>query len=225
MNHFYAQKIENTHVYNEDGKKLLVTKLLAKPLTVSQVKTIEKDGYLALQVGFNTKKRPNKPELGKAEKIGFAPQTIKEIRLEELSDKKVKDQIEVSEILKNGDLVNLYAISKGKGFAGTVKRWNFAGGPKTHGQSDRHRAPGSIGQGTTPGRVYKGKKMSGHMGAKMVCVRNGQVVSINEKTNEILITGTVPGPKKGLVKITKVGSKEFKGLWEIKKEDNKEENK
>ena len=224
MNHYYAYKTGNTHVYNADGKRLLVTKLVANPLTVTQIKNVEKDGYDAIQVGLGIKKRTNKPESGKQKQVGFTPKVSKEIKLEEVVEKNVKDQININEVIAVGDIVNVYATSKGKGFAGGVKRWGFAGGPKTHGQSDRHRAPGSIGQGTTPGRVWKGKKMAGQMGAKNTCVRNGQVVSINQETNEILVTGTVPGPKGGLVKIKKIKSKDFNGLWN-KKEEKQEENK
>lgn len=214
MDTFYAYKHINGHTYDKNGKRLFITRLQVNPLVVTQVKTSEKDGYDALQVGLGKKNRLNKPAKGHFRDLSVNPAKLKEIRLEQPSEKKKNDQIKVEEIFTVGDVVNVYAVSKGKGFAGTVKRWGFAGGPKTHGQSDRHRAPGSIGQGTTPGRVFKGKKMSGHMGNKRVCVRNSRIVYLDSEKNELWLTGSVPGPNRGLVELKKVNNKKFAGLYQ-----------
>ncbi|BCX14532.1 MAG: 50S ribosomal protein L3 [Patescibacteria group bacterium] len=193
------------------GVRVPVTWIKADKCTVSQIKKGEKDGYFAIQLAFGEKKKKNlsKSVLGHLKsliKSDKAPKFIKEIRLDKEPDLKVGDKIDPFEIFKVGDLVSVTGISKGKGFAGVVKRWKFAGGPKTHGQSDRHRAPGSIGQRTTPGRVYKGKRMAGRMGSQTVTVKNLIVVSIDKENGLIGLSGPVPGIKGGLLTVKKLAS-------------------
>jgi large subunit ribosomal protein L3 len=208
-------KMSQTYV---EGTRVAVTKLTVGPCIVTQVKTVEKDGYNALQLGFGLRKPKNvpKPLRGHLQKVpqGETIKYLKEVRLDKKVNLGVGDKISISDIFKRGDRVTVTGTSKGKGFAGVVKRWGFAGGPKTHGQSDRLRAPGSIGQGTTPGRVYKGKKMAGRMGSKTVTVKNLIVVDVDEKKNELLLSGPVPGVSGGLLILTKTGSGKLSELVE-----------
>ncbi len=191
-----------------EGKRVPITKVSAGPCLVTQVKSREKDGYWAIQLGFGARKirHLNKPMQGHLKAAKKAVRHLREIKLSQKPKFKVGDEIKVSDIFKKGDRVRVSGISKGKGFAGVIKRWGFSAGPRTHGQSDRRRAPGSIGQGTSPGRVHKGKKMAGRMGSERVTVENLQVVSIDPKKNEMSISGPVPGVPgsllliKGLVK-------------------------
>lgn len=206
-----------------------MTVVKAGPVVVTQVKTAEKDGYEAVQLGFGEKKTKNmtKPLLehlrGVIQKDSkVAPRFLREVRGP--ADLKVGDLISADQVLEPGDLVKVTGVSKGKGFAGVVKRWHFAGGPRTHGQSDRERAPGSIGQTTTPGRVFKGKKMAGRMGGQRVAVKNLIVLEVNPKTFEVLILGVVPGNKDGLLEIEKIGkAKRFVGLLRAGEEISPEE--
>lgn len=170
-----------------------VTKIALYPMTVSQIKSAEKDGYSAIQVGFGAPKKHTKRKVNKNREIAFT---------EDLS---VGSVINPKDVISVGTVCDIQGTSKGKGFAGVVKRWNFAGGPRTHGQSDRLRAPGSIGQGTTPGRVHKGKKMAGRMGSDTVTVKKSQVVAFDESTGIIWVTGPVPGSRHSLVKLTVTG--------------------
>ncbi|MFC1711866.1 50S ribosomal protein L3 [Patescibacteria group bacterium] len=188
---FYGYKINQTRTFNDKGTSLVVTKIKTAPISVKRIKSEEKDGYNSLQVlvGKGLKKYKS---------------FIREIKLEKESTFKPGDTIKVNEVLKAGDKIAVTGITKGKGFAGVVKRWGFKGGPRTHGQSDRQRAPGSIGQGTDPGRVWKGKKMPGHMGNITKTIKGLKVYKINEEKNELWLTGLVPGNKSGLIKITKV---------------------
>ena len=189
---------------NKDGRVEPVTAIEAGPCFVSQVKRVEKDGYDAVQLGFGQAKRLNSPQKGHLKKVGM----LKYLREFEAAD---MDSIEVGhrvsvDMFKAGDLVDISGTSKGRGFAGGVKRYHFAGGPKTHGQSDRHRAPGSIGAGTSPGRVWKGLRMAGHMGNRRVTVRKLKVVEADPERNLLLVRGAVPGWRKGLLTITKSSS-------------------
>ncbi|MBI4137527.1 50S ribosomal protein L3 [Candidatus Roizmanbacteria bacterium] len=202
-------KIRQTQAFNAQGHRTPVTVISAGPCWVTQVKTVDTDGYAAVQLGFGQKSLLSKPQTGHITKAGLdkqAPRFFREVHVDAavISDKKMKpgDAILVDQVLQPGDIVSVTGTSKGKGFAGVVKRWKFKGGPKTHGQSDRLRAPGSIGPGTTPGRVYKGKKMAGRMGTDTITVKNLHVVSINKDTNEVVVSGVVPGPKRGLLRIT-----------------------
>lgn len=200
-----------------NGIRLPVTKIEVGPCIVTQIKKTEKDGYWAIQLGFGMKKTKNitkslqghlKKSISSKETPKTLPRFIKEVKLKEEPKEKIGDQIKVSDILNVGDKVSITGISKGKGFAGGVKRWHFSGGPKTHGQSDRQRAPGSIGQGTTPGRVYKGKHMAGRMGSNTVKIKGLKVLNINPEKNEIEISGPIPGKTGSLVILEKIGRKE-----------------
>jgi large subunit ribosomal protein L3 len=195
-----GKKLGMTQLYRE-GKEIVVTAIEAGPCTVVQIKTEEKDGYNAIQVGFGDSKKLNSPAKGHVKKYG----QFKYLREFQIDDaKSVEEGQKISaDIFKAGDLVDVIGVSKGKGFAGGVKRYHFAGGPKTHGQSDRHRAPGSIGSTTSPGRVFKGLKMAGHMGNERVTAQNLQVVDVNTERHVILLKGAVPGPRNGLLIINK----------------------
>ena len=139
------------------------------------------------------------------------PRFIREIKTDKVSDLKIGENLKVGAVIKKGDLVKVRGTTKGKGFAGVIKRWGFAGGPRTHGQSDRQRSPGSIGQGTDPGRVWKGKKMPGHMGNKIHTILNLKAVKIDEEEDELWLTGLIPGPKGGLVRISRIDKAKAKG--------------
>ncbi len=194
-----------------EGTRVPVSLIKVGPCIVTQVKKKEKDGYWAVQIGFGEKKiknvtKPLQGHLKGAIKDKKAPRFLREVKLEEEPKLKQGDVISVSDVFKKGDLVAVTGISKGKGFQGVVKRWGFAGGPRTHGQSDRLRAPGSIGQGTTPGRVWKGKKMPGRMGGAKITIQNLVVVKVGPDKNEIALSGPVPGNPKGLLMIKKLAS-------------------
>lgn len=193
-----------------DGARVSVTKVMAGPCIVTQVKKEAKDGYWAVQLGFGEKKIKNmtKPLLGHLKGATqkdskMAPRYLREVRFTEEPKYNVGDIVKASDVFSVGDTLSVSGISKGKGFAGVVKRWRFSGGPKTHGQSDRQRAPGSIGQGTTPGRVYKGKHMAGRMGSDLVTVKNLKVVSINPENNEVEVSGPIPGTNGTLLVLVK----------------------
>lgn len=194
--------------FTRPGVRIPITRIQAGPVFVVQIKNNDKDGYMALQLGWGEKtKNIKKPNLGHFKKAGIKknPRFLREIKVEEVDSFKVGDQIKLANVLKPGDLVNVTGISKGKGFAGVVKRHGFAGGPKTHGQSDRERAPGSIGSTTTPGRVLKGKRMAGHMGVEKRTVRNLVVTNVDSENDLLVIKGLVPGNIGGLLVINKVG--------------------
>jgi large subunit ribosomal protein L3 len=196
-----GRKIGMTQIYDESGHALAVTAIEAGPCFVTQVKTVAKDGYDAVQLGFGEARRLRSPQRGHLKGLGQL-KSLREFRVAELEATKVGDRVDVG-LFKAGDLVNITGISKGKGFAGVVKRHHFAGGPKTHGQSDRHRAPGSVGATTTPGRVFKGLRMAGHMGSQRVTVRNLEVVEADPGRNLLLVKGAVPGARNGLLLIRK----------------------
>lgn len=198
-----GRKIGMGRIFGADGKAAAVTAIEAGPCVVIQVKTTAKEGYNAAQLGFGESKRLNSPQKGHLKKLGQFKH-LQEFRVADTGDIKVGDKIDVS-LFKEGDLVDISGVSKGKGFAGVVKRHHFAGGPKTHGQSDRHRAPGSIGSTTSPGRVLKGKRMAGHMGNRRVTARHLQIYKADLERNLLLIRGAVPGAKNGLVLINKAG--------------------
>jgi large subunit ribosomal protein L3 len=205
-----------------EGFRIPVTKVIAGPCFVTQIKNMESDGYWAIQIGFSSKKAKNtsKPLQGHLKKSTNNqitkstnyPRYIREIRVEKEPEVKVGDEIKVSDIFKAGDVVAVTGTSKGKGFAGVVKRYHFRGGPRTHGQSDRERAPGSIGQTTTPGRVYRGKKMAGRMGGEQVTVKNLHIISVNAESGEVEISGQIPGNTGSLISIKKIKSGSLKEL-------------
>jgi len=198
-----GKKLGMGQIFGDDGKAEALTAIEAGPCVVTQVKTTDKEGYNAAQLGFGQSKRLNSPQKGHLKKLGQF-RHLQEFRLADTKKIKVGDKIDVS-LFKEGDLVNVTGVSKGKGFAGVVKRHHFAGGPKTHGQSDRHRAPGSIGATTSPGRVLKGMRMAGHMGNSRVTVCHLQVYKTDPERNLLLLRGAVPGAKNGLVLIKKAG--------------------
>lgn len=189
-------------MYDETGKWLTVTRLALGPCTVLQSRNMEKDGYCAVQLSFGTKRHVSRPMTGHLKKSGSdkMPLFISEVTTDETLN--AGSKITASDVFFAGDLVNVAGVTRGRGFTGVVKRWGFHGGPKTHGQSDRHRAPGSIGQGTTPGRVYKGKKMAGRSGTARQTIRNLRVVKILPDQNEIWVTGAVPGARGGYIEAT-----------------------
>lgn len=205
-----GQKLEQSQNFLKNGKRIPVTGISVLENVVLQVKTSEKEAYSAVQLGTGSKKKPTKSLLGHAKKAGrsLAPLKTREVTLKDVKAEdmpKTGDLLNVDTVFKPGDIIQVTGISKGKGFAGVVKRYNFRGGPKTHGQSDRHRAPGSIGQGTTPGRVYKGKRMAGRMGSDTVTVRNLRVVDVDSTSNKLYVSGLIPGHRNSWVYITRIG--------------------
>ncbi len=201
MNGLIGKKIGMTQVFLENGSLVPVSVVEAGPCTVTQVKTVDNDGYKSVQVGFGAKRRATKAEQGHTKGKGpFA--LLREFATGEKETPEVGQQVDVS-IFAEGESVDITGQSRGLGFAGGVKRYHFRGGPKTHGQSSKHRAPGSVGSTTTPGRVFKGLRMAGHMGAERVTTHNLKVVRIDKERNLLLIRGAVPGNKGGFVVIHK----------------------
>jgi len=196
-----GRKLGMTQIFGEDGKAEAVTAIEAGPCVVTQVKTATKEGYNAVQLGFSKAKRLSSPQRGHLKGLDQL-KYLREFRVDDAETIKVGNRVDAS-LFKNGDLVDITGISKGKGFAGVVKRYHFAGGPKTHGQSDRHRAPGSVGAGTSPGRVFKGQRMAGHMGNSRVTVRHLEVFEADSARNLLLVKGAVPGASNGLLIIRK----------------------
>jgi len=185
-------------IANTAGKITPFTMIKAEPNVILGIKNKK------LVLGFGQKKRTKKTEKAFSQVAGFSPRKVKEFKIEQSENLKEGGKITVA-VFEPGDLVKVTGVTKGRGFAGGVKRWGFSGGPKTHGQSDRHRAVGSIGAGTTPGRVYKGKRMPGHMGSAKQTVINLEVVDIDEKNNMLLVKGAIPGPRNGFVIVKKIG--------------------
>ncbi len=197
-----ATKVGMTQIFNENGVLVPVTVLQAGPCVVTQVKTEENDGYKAVQVGFVDKREKlvNKPQKGHFDKAGVSyKRYVREFRFENAEEYSVKDEIK-AEIFAAGDKIDATAISKGKGFQGAIKRHGQHRGPMTHG-SKYHRHAGSNGAASDPSKVFKGKKMPGHMGAKQITVQNLEVIRVDAENNLILVKGAVPGPKKALVTI------------------------
>jgi len=194
-----GKKLGMTQVFRENGQAEAITAIEAGPCAVVQIKTVAKEGYNAVQLGFGQVKRLNSPQKGHLKAAGEF-RYLREFRTTDIADTQVGDKVDVS-LFKPGDLVDITGISKGKGFAGVVKRYGFAGGPKTHGQSDRHRHPGSIGASASPGRVLKGTHMAGHMGNSRVTVRKLEVFQVDPERNLLLIRGAVPGTTDGLLSI------------------------
>ncbi|CAA6801525.1 MAG: LSU ribosomal protein L3p (L3e) [uncultured Thiotrichaceae bacterium] len=194
-----GRKVGMTRLYNEDGSATPVTVLEMQANRISQVKTEESDGYTAIQVTAGQKKasRVSKPMAGHFAKAGVEAGTVvKESRLSELGELAVGGEVKV-DIFEEGQLVDVTGVSQGKGFAGVIKRHHFAGKDQTHGNSINHRTPGSIGQCQTPGRVFKGKKMTGHMGNVQRTQQNLTVVKVDSERNLLLVKGAVPGSKGG----------------------------
>ncbi len=203
MKSILGKKVGMTQIVTAKGEIIPVTVIEAGPCYVTQKKTVEKDGYSAIQIGFGElrQKRLNKPKAGHLKKSGAPPvQYLREVRIDDPDNYQEGQKIDAS-IFEVGETVDVIGTSKGKGFAGGVKRHGFAGGPKTHGQSDRWRAPGSIGAGSTPGRTLKGTRMAGRMGNEQVTVQNVKVALVDVERNLIAVRGAVPGGKNGLVVI------------------------
>jgi large subunit ribosomal protein L3 len=196
-----GKKLGMTQIFRDNGKVEAVTAIEAGPCIVTQVKTVAKEGYNAAQLGFGAVKRLNSPQRGHLKGLGPF-RYLREFRVDDIEAMEVGQKVDIS-LFKSGDLVDITGVSKGKGFAGVVKRHHFAGGPKTHGQSDRHRAPGSIGATTSPGRVFKGMRMAGHMGNSQVTVQQLEVFEADPARNLLLVRGAVPGARNGLLLIKK----------------------
>lgn len=210
INTLLGIKKNMTSTYDSRGRRVGATVVEISPNMITQIKTVDgKDGYNAIQLGYGTKKSVKKPQLGHAKKAGIEQplRWFREIRDDQGDggDLKPGQEVKLDQVFSIGDAVKVQGTSKGKGFQGGVRRHGFHGGPKTHGQSDRHRAPGAIGSGTTPGRVYKGKKMAGHMGNVQSSVKNLEVVGIDKANNLLVVKGAVPGSTSGLVILTKLG--------------------
>lgn len=197
-----ATKVGMTQIFNEDGALVPVTVLQAGPCVVTQVKTVDNDGYSAIQVGFVDKREKlvNKPQKGHFDKAGVSyKRYVREFKIDDADEFNVKDEIK-ADVFAAGDKIDATAISKGKGFQGAIKRHGQSRGPMAHG-SKYHRHAGSNGACSDPSKVFKGKKMPGHMGANKVTIQNLEVVKVDAENNLILVKGAVPGPKKSLVTI------------------------
>ena len=196
-----GRKVGMTQVFQPNGTMVAVSVVEVTPNTVTRLRTDERDGYTAVQLGAGERKRLIKPLAGQLKDLPRV-RNIREFRLDSADEYEVGQQITVADVFAEGDLVDVTGVSKGKGFAGTVKRHNFSRGPKTHG-SDNYRKPGSIGPGTTPGRVYKGLKMGGHMGHDRVTLKKLRVIRVDAARNLILVKGSVPGAPGALTFVKK----------------------
>ena len=196
-----GRKVGMTQVFQDDGTMVAVSVLAIEPNTVTKLRTPERDGYTAVQIGTEVSKRLNKPETGQLKDLPKVA-TIREFRVDSVDDVTVGQVFSIGDLFEAGDMVDVTGVSKGKGFAGVIKRHNFHRGPQTHG-SDHHRAPGSIGPGTTPGRVYRGLKMAGHMGDERVTIKKVRVVRADADRNLLLVKGSLPGARGGLILVKK----------------------
>ena len=202
-----GRKLGMTRLFDENGVVTASTLVEAGPCFVTQLRTPERDGYLAVQLGFGSKPRPNSPEKGHLKAAGLDQKTglaaLREVPADSLDDVELGARFDAS-IFAAGEVVDVIGTSKGRGFAGVLKRHNFRGGPKTHGQSDRWRHSGSVGSGTTPGRTFKNMRMAGHLGDDRVTVKNLRILSVDAERNIVALRGAIPGPKGGLVMIRKL---------------------
>lgn len=198
-----GKKIGMTQLFNEDGLAIPVTVIEAGPCTVVQKKTVEKDGYSAVKIGYGavSEKRLNKPLKGEFSKLKLAPKKyLREVKLDDLDKFEIGQEIKVEDMFQAGDRVDVSGVSKGKGFQGTIKRYGQKGGAETHG-SMYHRRVGSMGPNTSPGRVFKGKKLPGHMGVDNITVQNLDIVRVDGERNLLIVKGAVPGAKGSLLVI------------------------
>lgn len=206
MRAIIGKKLGMTRVFDEAGNMVPATVIEAGPCVITQVKTKEKDGYKAIQIGFGSKKEKHttKALMGHVKASGKGPyRVLRELRDLDLDQElKVGDEIK-ADIFRPGDIVKVSGVSKGLGFQGVVRRHHFNGGPVTHGQSDRLRAPGSLGQSSYPSRVFKGLRMAGRMGGEKVTLRNLRIVKVDSANNIIIVKGAVPGTENGIVLIRK----------------------
>lgn len=205
INTLFGFKQKQTQYYLENGNRIPVTYILAGPCFITQI--INKDGQNHVQLGFGSIKRTTKAQDGHFKKAGLIQKLrfLRDIKVNKIEETDIiGKQVLVEDVFSVNDVVNITGTSKGKGFASAIKRYHFKGGPRTHGQSDRERAPGSIGQTTTPGRVYKGKKMAGRMGSDQVTVKGLKIVQIDAEKNLIVVKGLIPGTRLSIVKINKI---------------------
>jgi large subunit ribosomal protein L3 len=202
-----GRKLGMTRLFDDNGVVTASTLVEAGPCFITQLKTPERDGYTAVQLGFGDKRRPAGPEKGHLKAAGLPDRRglahLREVPADALDGLELGARVDASMFVA-GELVDVIGTSKGRGFAGVMKRHNFRGGPKTHGQSDRWRHPGSVGSGTTPGRTMKNMRMAGHLGDARVTVKNLRVLRVDPERNIVVLRGAVPGPKGGLVMIRKV---------------------
>jgi len=195
-----GRKVGMTQIFAEDGTMVPVSVVSVEPNTVTELRTLERDGYTAVQLGAGTARRTTKPRLGQLKDLPRV-RDVREFRVDDVAGYEIGQTLDVG-LFEDGDSVHITGVSKGKGFAGTIKRHHFRRGPETHG-SDSHRAPGSIGGGTYPGKVFKGTPMAGHMGHERVTVKNATVVRTDAERNLLLVRGPVPGPRNALVVVRK----------------------
>lgn len=198
-----GKKVGMTQIFTDDGLAVPVTVILAGPVSVIQKKTVDTDGYNSVKVGFEDidERKVNKPTKGQFEKSGVSPKrTLREFRVDNIDSYEVGQEIKVGDMFKEGDRVDVTGTSKGKGFQGTVKRYKTGRGPMSHG-SHYHRGVGSLGGASSPSRVFKGKKLPGHMGAERVTVQNLTVVRVDAERGLLIVKGAIPGPRGGLVVI------------------------
>lgn len=200
INGLIGKKVGMTHLFGSDSQVIPVTVLEVGPCVVTQVRTDQRDGYEAVQIGFGRAKQLTQPARGHLRASGALVRVLREFSADDISEHSVGDTLSVK-LFQPGDVVDVTARNKGRGFQGAVKRHGFGGGRKTHGQGDRHRAVGSIGAGTYPGRVLKGKRMPGHMGDAQVTMRNLTVERVDPLRNLIMVRGAVPGARNGVVAI------------------------
>ena len=195
-----------TRLFDENGVVTASTLVEAGPCFITQLKTSELDGYTAVQLGFGERPRQSKPKQGHLKKANLSDRegldSLREVPADSIEDLELGARIDAS-MFSRGEVVDVIGTSKGKGFGGVVKRHNFSGGPKTHGQSDRWRHSGSVGSGTTPGRTFKGMRMAGHLGDARVTVKNLRILSVDPERNLVALRGAIPGPNGGLIMIRK----------------------
>jgi large subunit ribosomal protein L3 len=201
-----GRKVGMTQVFQDDGTMVAVSVLAIEPNTVTRLRTADRDGYTAVQLGTDGGRKVTKPVAGQLKDLpkgAGQPGTMREFRVESVDAYELGQVLAVGDVFEPGDYVDVSGVSKGKGFAGQIKRHNFRRGPKTHG-SDHHREPGSIGPGTTPGRVYKGLRMAGHMGDEQATIKKVRVVRTDPDRNLLLVKGSLPGARGSLILVRKV---------------------
>jgi large subunit ribosomal protein L3 len=196
-----GRKVGVTQVFQDDGTMVAVSVVAIEPNAVTRLRTPDRDGYTAVQLGTEVVDKLSKPETGQLKDLPKV-KTIREFRVDDAGSFEVGQTVSLGDVFAVGDEVDVTGVSKGKGTAGVIKRHNFKRGPKTHG-SDHHRAPGSIGPGTTPGRVYRGLRMAGHMGDETVTVKKVRVVRTDPERNLLLVKGSLPGARGGLILVKK----------------------
>jgi large subunit ribosomal protein L3 len=199
-----GRKVGMTQVFQDDGTMVAVSVLAIEPNTVTRLRTTDRDGYTAVQLGADAGRKVNKPIAGQLKELpnGATVGTLREFRVESVDDYTVGQTVAVGDLFNPGDIVDVTGVSKGKGFSGQIKRHHFKRGPKTHG-SDHHREPGSIGPGTTPGRVYRGLRMAGHMGDERATIKKLRVVRTDPERNLLLVNGSLPGSRGSLILVRK----------------------